>query len=288
MPRCSANAAIRPAASALVASAMSGCRSQNSRSVSAARLTTRSGPKSSNAANNASSSRTSSLVSQRALGALSDAATRQARAVKPWYIAWPSMPPQPVMSTRFARVHMTQCPLARCCRYPSRSALLPLAPHLRLAARSGERPYPKTEALRGSSECPMSREHQPDRSDQDLDVEPQASRPHILDVPRDRLGKAEIAAPVGLRQPGDPWFDREFHHLLGGVVGLDLGKLRTWSDQTHVAGQHVPEIRQLVHRELAQDPSKPGDARIVADLELLVVEALRRQVVVVKLWKALR
>ena len=54
------------------------------------------------------------------------------------------------------------------------------------------------------------------------------------------------------------------------VVGplLDLGRQRRpGPDDAHLAAQHVPELRDLVDRQLAQEPADPGDSRVVADLE---------------------
>src|SRR6059036_533860 len=46
-----------------------------------------------------------------------------------------------------------------------------------------------------------------------------------------------------------------------------LGNRRTRTDQAHVAFEHVPELRQLIEREPAQDSADPCDARVGLYLE---------------------
>src|SRR5690606_30327611 len=43
----------------------------------------------------------------------------------------------------------------------------------------------------------------------------------------------------------------------------ELGALGAWADDAHLAAQHVPELRQLVEAQFADDPSDPGDAVVV-------------------------
>src|SRR5437867_11806051 len=60
------------------------------------------------------------------------------------------------------------------------------------------------------------------------------------------------------------------------LVLLDLvGNGWPWSDQRHLASQHVPELRELVEARLPQHPADPRGARVVGDLERVVVALLR-------------
>src|SRR5947208_300322 len=87
----------------------------------------------------------------------------------------------------------------------------------------------------------------------------------MLDVPDIELdpllpGKARAAVDLG--PAGDARLDVE-PAALAVVVALDLvGERRPRADHAHLAPQHVPELRELVERQAAQDAPHARDARI--------------------------
>src|SRR6266550_997852 len=88
-----------------------------------------------------------------------------------------------------------------------------------------------------------------------------------LDVPEvelDPLGPGQPGAPVDLGPAGDPGPDVE-PVALALVVLVDLvAERRPRPDDRHVAAHDVPELRQLVQRQPAQDPARARDSRIAA------------------------
>ena len=67
---------------------------------------------------------------------------------------------------------------------------------------------------------------------------------------------------MDLRPAGDARLDVESTALTGGVP-LDLvGECGTWADQAHVAAHDVPQLRQLVDRQAAEDAAGASDARV--------------------------
>src|SRR3954466_7626675 len=46
---------------------------------------------------------------------------------------------------------------------------------------------------------------------------------------------------------------------------VTLGAFRPfgpWTDQAHIAANHIPELRQFIETQFAKPPANPGDARI--------------------------
>src|SRR4051812_1840728 len=95
------------------------------------------------------------------------------------------------------------------------------------------------------------------RLHEDLEVEPGAPVLDVEVIPLDAVGKGGVPAQaVDLRPTGQPGL-----HAMALRVAIDglleeldvVQALRPRSDQRHVAAQHVPELRQLVHRRAAQE-----------------------------------
>ena len=102
---------------------------------------------------------------------------------------------------------------------------------------------------------------------EDAQVEPE--RP-ALDVVKVQLDPAVevIVAPGGdLPQAGDPRLDRQPAPVPERVTGDFAGQWRPRADQTHLALQHVPQLRQLIQARPTQESAGPGEARIFGDLE---------------------
>src|ERR1700730_6582244 len=100
------------------------------------------------------------------------------------------------------------------------------------------------------------------RPQHDLRVD---ERRTVFDVPEvelDPLGPGELRATVDLRPAGDSRLDVE-PVSLALVVLIDLvTQGRTRPDQRHLAADDVPELRQLVEGDPAQQPPHPRDARV--------------------------
>src|SRR3954470_23767080 len=82
---------------------------------------------------------------------------------------------------------------------------------------------------------------------------------HVPEVELDPLSPGERGAPVDLRPARDPRLDVEAVEL-AFVVLVDLVAERgPRPNDRHVAAHDVPELRQLVEAEPAQDPAHLGD-----------------------------
>ena len=71
-----------------------------------------------------------------------------------------------------------------------------------------------------------------------------------------------------LRPAGDAGFDAVAEHVVGDFVFELVNKgrsLGTRADQRHLALEHIPQLRQLVDRPLAQESTDGGAAGITAD-----------------------
>src|SRR5215204_792554 len=101
----------------------------------------------------------------------------------------------------------------------------------------------------------------------DFDVETDRPVLDVVEIVLDALLERRVAAPsVDLGPAGDSRLDLVAQHVLRDAV-LELldevGTFWSWSDDRHVAAQHVPELRQLVEVEPAQEAADPGSARVV-------------------------
>src|SRR6185295_16387583 len=47
-----------------------------------------------------------------------------------------------------------------------------------------------------------------------------------------------------------------------------------WPDNAHLASQHVPKLRNLVQRPVAQQPADPGDTSVVLDNRETIADTL--------------
>jgi len=86
----------------------------------------------------------------------------------------------------------------------------------------------------------------------------------VPEVELDPLGPGQRRTPVDLGPAGDPGLDVEAVQL-ALVVGIDLvAEGRTRADDRHLAPDDVPELRQLVDREPAEQAAGSRDPRIAA------------------------
>src|SRR5690606_2505254 len=94
------------------------------------------------------------------------------------------------------------------------------------------------------------------------DAEIQQKRPviHVPDIQLEPLVPLNIVATADLRETGDSRLDVVATHLLGGVEIEIFHQQRSWSNEGHVALEHVPELGKLVQTGLAQEFAKPTHA----------------------------
>src|SRR3954451_20600571 len=100
------------------------------------------------------------------------------------------------------------------------------------------------------------------RAQEDPQIEQRRSVVDVPDVELDPLGPGQSRSSVDVRPPGHARLPVEPPPLVLRVL-LDLvAKRRPWPDHAHVAAEDVPELRQLVERELAQDAADARDPRV--------------------------
>src|SRR5438445_720148 len=81
------------------------------------------------------------------------------------------------------------------------------------------------------------------RDEQDLEVKPDGPPLDVIEVQIDHLLKGKLAAPAYLPQACQPGRHRQAC-VLAGAVQLDLVQQGwTWADKTHLALEHVEQLR---------------------------------------------
>src|SRR6201999_4600959 len=94
-----------------------------------------------------------------------------------------------------------------------------------------------------------------------VEVERDLAVGDVLHVVSQLIGPRLLAGDPRLRQPGHPGTDDEALPVLRDLtaeLGKEGGADRPWTDDRHVAAQHVPEMRDLVEVGLPQDAADPG------------------------------
>ena len=90
---------------------------------------------------------------------------------------------------------------------------------------------------------------------------------NVPDIHFHPLLEADIRAAANLPKARQAGFDRKTAALPGLVLGHFFADGRTRSDQRHLAGQYVEELRQFVDAGDPQEAADPGNANIGAILE---------------------
>src|SRR5919199_711547 len=100
------------------------------------------------------------------------------------------------------------------------------------------------------------------RPREDLQVEPRRAALDVPDVELDPLVPRQPRAPVDLRPAREPGLDLEPAPLPRRVAVDLVPQRRARPDQAHIAADDVPELRELVERQPAQQHSNTGDPRV--------------------------
>ena len=99
-------------------------------------------------------------------------------------------------------------------------------------------------------------------------------RPDIGDVHRGPLVEADIGAPRHLPQPGQPRPHRQPRQVIHRI-GRRVERGRSRPHERHLPADDVPEVGQLVEACAAQESPDAGDPRIVNQLEVWRVGAVK-------------
>ena len=104
--------------------------------------------------------------------------------------------------------------------------------------------------------------------DNQFDIGPYAGLEDIEQVKINPLVKGDgVAVAPGLPIAGDTRLNGQAKLVAQGVLAHLARKRRARAHDGHVANKHVPELRELVERGLADELAHAGDAGVVLDLE---------------------
>src|SRR5262245_34756831 len=97
----------------------------------------------------------------------------------------------------------------------------------------------------GQSARPLAAENGKRRTKYQLNVEPQAAMPDVLDVEPQPIVEVDVTATAHLPQARDP---RQHFQSLGVPQRISVGgeRRRTRSDEAHVTEQDVEDLRQFI------------------------------------------
>src|ERR687887_168829 len=101
-------------------------------------------------------------------------------------------------------------------------------------------------------------------AEEDLQVDPGRAVLDVPDVELDAFVPRQLRAAVYLGPAGEAGLDVEPAALPGRVLLHLVAKRGPRADEAHVAADDVPELRQLVEREAAEEAARPGDAGVAA------------------------
>lgn len=115
--------------------------------------------------------------------------------------------------------------------------------------------------------CPGTFNHNGNRLQQDIEVQPKGPVIDVPDVPFDQTGKRDVAAAPNLPESGDARPDLQALKLFE-VLFLDLlDRKRSRTNKTHFSPQDINNLGQLIQTILPQELSHLGHARVFLNLE---------------------
>src|SRR5204863_8633839 len=116
---------------------------------------------------------------------------------------------------------------------------------------------------------PPTEQHHRHGAEQDAQVEPERPVVNVLKIQFHPALKAlDLVSPAHLPQARESRLHGETAALRRCLKLLYFVN-RQWSrsDETHLATQHIPKLRKLIERGLAQETASWSDARIPLDFE---------------------
>lgn len=113
----------------------------------------------------------------------------------------------------------------------------------------------------------IRKDHHPNRSEHDLQISEQAAMLNIINIQLHHIHKSHMIAPAHLPQAGTTRFDQQALLIVIGVLLVFAWQTRTWADQAHRTIQDVPQLRQFIDGDLANDLTHFRHPRIVFHLE---------------------
>lgn len=116
---------------------------------------------------------------------------------------------------------------------------------------------------------PLPAHHHAHGPDNDLKIEIEAEIADIVQIVAelfDHIGGGAVVAMVNLGPAGDTWPDHQpmfvQRHFFFELFD-ELGPLRPWSHQRHVAGQDMEELRKLIKPALSEQMPDGCNSRIL-------------------------
>src|SRR5258708_21588426 len=107
----------------------------------------------------------------------------------------------------------------------------------------------------------------PDRPQQDLQIQPERNVAHVFAVVLHPLFEADLGTAADLPKAGQPGLDAQADGVARPVL-LDLARQRRpWSNQAHLPLEDVDQLRQLVEARPAEERADLADPWIVTHLE---------------------
>src|SRR5881628_714775 len=142
----------------------------------------------------------------------------------------------------------------------------------RLDAAGVERPGFRREGLWVATQPgtpsvgPVTPQDGRDRPEQDLGVHPQVPAGGVTELQLDALLVGDVGAPAYGPQARDARADAQ--DLPGALAEIRhfVRDDRPRPDETHVAPEHIEDLRQLVDAELAEESTDASDPRVVPEL----------------------
>src|ERR1035438_7747487 len=98
----------------------------------------------------------------------------------------------------------------------------------------------------------LARKHLPNCQDQNAKIKPKTPVVHVPHIKRELSVPADIITTVDLSPAGDTRFHVMPPSLLGCVILQILRQKWPRTNQAHLAGQHIPQLRQLVETKSAE------------------------------------
>src|SRR6516164_642825 len=118
------------------------------------------------------------------------------------------------------------------------------------------------------------RQHRPQRPHQDPSIQRQTPILHVPHIQHESLLPTRRVSPVHLRPPGDSRLHFVPTHLLRAVAFQVLHQQRPWPHQTHIASQHIPQLRQLIQTQPPQHLPQRRHTRLIRQQPSLSISRL--------------
>src|ERR1019366_1816193 len=110
---------------------------------------------------------------------------------------------------------------------------------------------------------PLAPEHFPNSHGQNANIKPETPVVDVPEIKRELLVPAEVITTVDLSPAGDTRFHIVPPGLLRSVALHILRQEWPWTNQTHLAFQHIPQLGQLIETKLPEKLAEPGQTSTI-------------------------